>query len=264
MHFRQRTGALPIPPDRGFSVPLRAARSCRGKTGHHRGVGEMIRTLLLAGLAGVCGLASITAAAGEAKPVAASAAAAAKPDLDKAANTAKTICAACHGVDGNSVAPVNPNLAGMPAAYLARQLEHFKAGIRTNPVMQGMAAPLSSQDMVALGIYYAQQKPKGLAAKDAALVQAGQKLYRGGDAIEGIPACAGCHAPNGAGIPSNYPRLAGQHAEYTLTQLKAFKAGERGNDQAGKDVNGRIMGTIAERMTEAQMRAAAEYTQGLR
>jgi len=118
--------------------------------------------------------------------------------------------------------------------------------------------------MVALGVYFSQQKPKGLAAKDATLVQAGQQLYRGGDAAQGIPACAACHSPNGAGMPKNYPRLAGQHADYTLAQLKAFKAGERGNDKEGKDVTGRIMGTIAARMNETQMRAAAEYTQGLR
>ena len=90
------------------------------------------------------------------------------------------------------------------------------------------------------------------------------ELYRGGDAQAGVPACAGCHSPDGAGIPKNYPRLAGQSAEYTVAQLKAFKEGERGNDKEGKDVNGRIMGTIASRMTEAQMRAAAEYVQGLR
>ena len=111
--------------------------------------------------------------------------------------------------------------------------------------MQGMAATLKPEDMKALGIYFSQQKPKGLAAKDAALVTAGQKLYRGGDAATGVPACAACHAPNGAGVAKNYPRLAGQYADYTYAQLKAFKAGERGADKDGKDVNGRIMATIA-------------------
>ncbi len=220
----------------------------------------MIRTLLLAAV--MASLGSTGAIAAEAATPAA--AAAAKPDLDKAAATVKNVCAACHGADGNSTAPVNPNLAGMPADYIARQLSHFKDGIRVNPIMQGMAAQLSPEEMTALGVYFSQQKPKGLAAKDATMVQAGQKLYRGGDATEGIPACAACHAPNGAGIPKNYPRLAGQHADYTLAQLKAFKAGERGNDKAGKDVNGRIMGTIAARLNDDQMRAAAEYTQGLR
>jgi len=224
----------------------------------------MIRTLLLAALlAGICSLGSVSLASA-AEGEAAKNAPAAKPDLAKAQATVKSVCAACHGMDGNSTAPVNPSIAGMPVEYIALQLAHFKAGIRTNPIMQGMAAPLSPEDMTALGVYFSQQKPKGLAAKDAALVQAGQKLYRGGDTGAGVPACSACHAPDGAGIPKNYPRLAGQHADYTLAQLKAFKAGERGNDQAGKDVNGRVMAAIAARMSEAQMRAAAEYTQGLR
>jgi cytochrome c553 len=130
--------------------------------------------------------------------------------------------------------------------------------------MLGMSAALTPDDMKALGLYFSQQKPKGLAAKDATLVRAGQKLYRGGNADSGLPACSACHSPNGAGIPKNYPRLAGQYAEYTYAQLKAFWAGERGADKDGKDVNGRIMATIAEKMTDAQMKAAAEYTSGLR
>src|SRR5665647_1007802 len=119
------------------------------------------------------------AAAGAAAPVG-------KPDLDKAAATVKNVCSACHGNDGNSVAPVNPSIAGMPADYITRQLSHFKDGVRVSPIMQGIAAQLSPQDMVALGMYFSQQKPKGLAAKDATLVQAGQQLYRGGDAAQGI------------------------------------------------------------------------------
>lgn len=221
----------------------------------------MIRTLLLAAVMASLGPVGAIAAEGAAAPAAAPAG---KPDLDKAAATVKNVCSACHGNDGNSVAPVNPSIAGMPADYITRQLSHFKDGVRVSPIMQGIAAQLSPQDMVALGMYFSQQKPKGLAAKDATLVQAGQQLYRGGDAAQGIPACAACHSPNGAGMPKNYPRLAGQHADYTLAQLKAFKAGERGNDKEGKDVTGRIMGTIAARMNETQMRAAAEYTQGLR
>ena len=188
----------------------------------------------------------------------------AKPDLAKAQTMVTQVCAACHGTDGNSPTPVNPSLAGMPAEYISTQLAHFKAGVRVNPIMQGMAAPLTPQDMQALGVYFSQQKPKGLAAKDASLVQAGQKLYRGGDSAAGVPACAACHAPDGAGVPKNYPRLAGQYSDYTYTQLKAFKAGERGNDPEGKDANGRIMATIASRMSDAQMKAAAEYVSGLR
>ncbi len=159
---------------------------------------------------------------------------------------------------------MNPSIAGQPAEYITLQLAHFQSGLRVNPVMQGMSATLKPEDMRALGAYFAKQKPKGLAAKDAALVTAGQKLYRGGDAAAGIPACAACHTPAGAGLAKNYPRLAGQYADYTYAQLKSFKAGERGNDKDGKDVNGRIMGMIAAKMSDAQMKAVAEYTSGLR
>ena len=213
----------------------------------------MKRILTLAALAG----ASFAAAALAQAP-------AEKPDLAKAQAIVKDVCAACHGVDGNSPTPVNPSIAGQPAEYITLQLTHFQSGIRANPVMQGMAATLKPDDMKALGVYFSQQKPKGLAAKDATLVTEGQKLYRGGDAATGLPACAACHAPNGAGVPKNYPRLAGQHADYTYMQLKAFKSGERGADKDGKDVNGRIMVTISTKMTDTQMRALAEYTSGLR
>jgi cytochrome c553 len=189
--------------------------------------------------------------------------AAVKADLARAQTLVNQVCAACHGADGNSPTPVNPSLAGQGAAYVALQLAHFKAGIRPNPVMQAMAAPLTPDDMRALGVYFSQQKPKQSAAKDAALVTAGQRLYRGGDSSTGIPACSACHSPVGAGVPKNYPRLAGQHADYSYAQLKAFKAGERGADKDGKDANGRIMVTIAGRMSDDQMKAAAEYTTGL-
>jgi cytochrome c553 len=158
----------------------------------------------------------------------------------------------------------NPNLAGQDADYITLQLTHFKAGIRVNATMQAMAAPLSDDDMRALGAYFAQQKPKGLAARDPSLVKSAQQLWRGGNAARGVPACAACHSPTGAGIPKNYPRLAGQYADYTYAQLKAFKAGERGADAAGKDVNGRVMNAIAQQMSDAQMKAIADYAAGLR
>jgi len=213
----------------------------------------MKRMLLLAALAG-----TLPAVAALAQ------APAGKPDLDRAQTIAKDVCAACHGADGNSPTAVNPSLAGQPAEYITLQLSHFSSGLRVNPVMQAMAATLQPAEMTALGVYFSRQKPKGLAAKDAALVTAGQKLFRGGDAATGIPACAACHAPNGAGVAKKYPRLAGQHPDYTYGQLKAFKAGERGADKDGKDVNGAIMVTVAARMTDAQMKAIAEYTSGLR
>lgn len=197
-------------------------------------------------------------------PALASAQAPAKPDLAKAQQIVTQVCAACHGVDGASPTPANPSLAGMPADYITVQLAHFKAGIRQNPIMQGMAATLSDADMVSVGAYFASQKPKLQASRDAALAREGQKLWRGGDAANGIPACSACHGPTGAGIPKNFPRLGGQWSDYTVLQLKAFRAGERGNDAAGKDVNGRIMAGVARGMTDAQMKAVAEYAQGLR
>ncbi|HET9337465.1 MAG TPA: c-type cytochrome [Casimicrobiaceae bacterium] len=197
-------------------------------------------------------------------PALASAQAPAKPDLAKAQQIVTQVCAACHGADGASPTPANPSLAGMPADYITVQLAHFKAGIRQNPIMQGMAATLSDADMVSVGAYFASQKPKLQASRDAALAREGQKLWRGGDAANGIPACSACHGPTGAGIPKNFPRLGGQWSDYTVLQLKAFRAGERGNDAAGKDVNGRIMAGVARGMTDAQMKAVAEYAQGLR
>ncbi len=244
----------------------------------------MRRTLLLAAVAGTfaagAGMQMHTQAQTPAHPPAAPASAAqppaeqapaataqrpaGKPDLERAQKTASEVCLACHGPGGNSVVPVNPSLAGQPAEYISLQLAHFKAGVRVNPIMQGIASTLQPEDMTALGIYYSQQKPKQQAAKDAALVAAGQKIFRGGDAANGTPACSACHLPNGAGIAKNYPRLGGQHADYTYAQLKAFKSGERGADKEGKDANGMIMATIAQRLTDAQMKALAEYTSGLR
>jgi cytochrome c553 len=186
------------------------------------------------------------------------------PAGDNAQRIATQVCAACHGADGNSPVAANPSLAAQPADYITRQLANFKAGLRVNPIMQPIASTLSDADMRALGEYFSKQQAKGSAARDAALVKTGQALYRGGDATSSIPACAACHSPDGVGIPKNFPRLAGQWADYTYRQLQAFKSGERGNDQAGKDVNGRIMGAIAQNMSDTQMRALADYVAGLR
>lgn len=210
----------------------------------------MKRTLLLAVAIGL--------------PAFAVAQAPAKPDLARARDIVTQVCSACHGADGNSPSPPNPSLAGMPADYITTQLSHFKGGIRQNPVMQGFASTLSDADMVSLGAYFASQAPKPQAAKDASLVRLGQKLWRAGDAATGVPACSACHGPTGAGVPKNYPRIAGQWSDYTVAQLKAFKAGERGMDKDGKDIMGRIMHGVAQGLTEAQMRALAEYAQGLR
>jgi len=187
-----------------------------------------------------------------------------KPDLAKARQIVTAVCSACHGADGNSPTSANPSLAGQHAEYLTLQLMHFKSAVRSNPVMAGMVANLSPEDMRALGLYFSEQKPKPQAAKDPSLVSTGQKLYRGGNSATGLPACAACHGPSGVGIPSRYPRLSGQYPDYTLAQLKAFKAGERGMDKEGLDVNGRVMAQVAGRMSEQEMRSVAEYASGLR
>jgi cytochrome c553 len=207
---------------------------------------------------------SIAALALSWMPLVFAAEAVAKPDLAHAKQVVDTICAACHGADGNSAASANPNLAGQGAEYITRQLQQFKAGVRINAVMSAMAASLTPSDMVALGIYFSQQKAKGGTAKDPALVKSGQALYRGGVAATGLPACSSCHSPNGAGIPKNYPRLAGQFADYTYAQLKAFKGGDRGADKEGRDPQGGIMSAVAQKMSDEQMKAVADYTAGLR
>lgn len=188
----------------------------------------------------------------------------AKGDLERGRQLATQVCITCHGVDGNSAAPAFPNIAGQPTDYIIRQLSNYAAGIRQNPVMQGIAAGMTPDDMRAAAVHYSQQKPRGLAARDVVLVKVGQALWRGGDAASGVPACSACHGPTGAGIPKNYPRLAGQFADYTYAQLKAFGAGQRGLDKEGKDTNGRVMHAIARQLSDVQMRAVAEYAAGLR
>jgi cytochrome c553 len=187
----------------------------------------------------------------------------AKPDLAKAKQIVDQVCTACHGADGNSPSPANPSIAGQHADYITLQLVHFQSGIRANPVMQSMVAKLTPEEMQALGVFFAQQKAKPSAAKDKELVAAGQKIFRGGNMSSGVPACAACHSPDGVGIPKRYPRVGGQYSDYTLAQLKAFKAGERGADKDGKDVNGKVMAQIASRMSEREMQAVAEFAAGL-
>jgi cytochrome c553 len=179
-------------------------------------------------------------------------------DAAKGATAATTVCAACHAADGNSVMAANPRLAGQHPEYLAKQLANFKSGDRKNPVMTGMAATLTDEDVANVSAYFAAQKAKGGAAKSNGPGSLGEKIYKGGVAGSGVPACASCHSPNGAGIPVQFPRLAGQHAEYTVNQLKAFRAGERANDAAS------MMRMVAAKMTDAEMAAVADYIQGLK
>lgn len=188
--------------------------------------------------------------------------AAPKADPAKGEQIATQVCAACHGPDGNSTAPVNPKLAAQHPAYLQKQLADFKvtdgakAAARPSPVMGAFAAPLTDQDMLNLSAFYSAKQFKPSAAKNKELVVLGRDLYRGGIAEKGVPSCAGCHGPTGAGIPSQYPRLGGQFAEYTETQLVAFRSGGRGNNAA--------MTTIAARLSDREIKALSDYIAGLR
>ena len=187
----------------------------------------------------------------------------AQPDLAKAKMTAEQVCGACHGADGNSQVPTNPKLAGQHPEYLAKQLKNFKSvdgkpAERANPVMGGMAAPLSDDDIAGLAAYFGGQTLKPDAAKNKASIELGQKLWRAGDLKRGIPACAACHGPAGAGLPAQFPRIGGQFADYTEAQLKAFRAGERANDPA------KMMRTIALKMTDPEIKAVSDFAAGLR
>ncbi len=177
-------------------------------------------------------------------------------DLENSQQVAQNVCAACHGADGNSTISLNPKLAGQHPEYLLKQLTNFKEGKRANAVMAGMVANLSKEDMQALAKYYAGQKQTLGKAKSNGVGSLGEKIYRGGIAATGVPACAACHGANGAGIPKQYPRLAGQHADYALQQLRTFRTAERANAP--------MMMTIAAKMTDAEMQAVADYMQGLR
>ena len=181
----------------------------------------------------------------------------AKADPAKAQQVVNTVCVACHGADGNSPAPANPKLASQHPDYLNKQLVNFKSGERKSAIMAGMVAALTPEDMKNLAAYFGGQKQSPSAAKDKALVASGEKIYRGGVAAMGVPACSGCHGPAGAGIPSMFPRLAGQHGEYVVTELIRFRNGERANDP------GKMMQMVAMKMSDQDMKAVAEYISGL-
>ena len=183
---------------------------------------------------------------------------AAKADPARAQSIVTKVCAACHAADGNSASPVNPVLAGQHADYTAKQLANYKSGERKNPVMLGMAAALSPQDMKNLGAYFEGQKPKPRAARNPELIKLGQQIYRGGIMAKGVAACASCHGPSGAGIPAQFPRVAGQYSEYMLAQLQAFRAGERGNDP------NQMMRAVTAKLSDQEIKAVSEYMAGLR
>jgi cytochrome c553 len=218
---------------------------------------------LLASLLFAAVLASpaFTTLAQEAKPAAPQGNAKAEPVKALEPNLAKgeasfAVCAACHAADGNSVIPAQPKLAQQHPAYLIKQLQEFKSGKRANPVMAGMAATLSNEDMRNIGYWVSAKPAKPGFAKDKALVPLGERIYRGGIADRQIPACAGCHSPNGAGIPAQYPRLSGQHAEYVATQLTGFRDGTRNNSLQ--------MTQVTAKLNDREIRAVADYIAGLR
>ena len=200
---------------------------------------------LMASLAFAAG----AAFAAEAKP------ATFKADPAKGAQLSAT-CVACHTADGSRGSPANPILQGQHPEYLVKQLTEFKSGKRKNAIMMGMAAALSEDDMKQIAAYYSAKSVKPGFAKIKETVSLGEQIYRGGILAKAVPACAGCHSPNGAGIPAQYPRLGGQHADYAEAQLQAFRSGLRGNNVQ--------MAAIAAKMSDREMKAVADYAAGLR
>ncbi len=217
----------------------------------------MKRSLLSCLLTLLCAMAVFGAQASEA------AKAVPKGDPARGQSVASAVCVACHGADGNSPVSANPKLAGQHPEYLFKQMKNFKAAEgkqpeRVNAVMNGMIAAYDEGQMRDLAAYFAAQTQKGEAAKNRETIGLGQKLFRAGDQAKGLPACAGCHGPTGAGIPSQYPRIGGQYPEYLEAQLKGFRDGARANDP------NKMMRMVALKMTDAEIKAVADYIAGLR
>ena len=179
-----------------------------------------------------------------------------KPDLVKGEATYAAVCAACHGADANSGTPGYPKLAQQHPEYLVKQLQEYKEGKRKNAIMQGFAATLSPQDMKNIAYWATSKEAKAGFATEKELVSLGERIYRGGIADRQVAACAGCHTPSGVGIPAQYPRLKGQHAEYTATQLTYFRDGIRTNNLQ--------MTQVAAKLNDKEIRAVADYIAGLR
>ena len=212
---------------------------------------KLLASLLMAAMLAAPALSSFAA---DEAPAAAKVVA--KPDLVKGAASFGAVCAACHGADGNSSIAANPKLAQQHPEYLIKQLQDFKSGKRANAIMSGMAATLSDDDMRNIAYWLTSNKEKPGFAKDKDLVAIGEHIYRGGNSDRHIPACAGCHSPNGAGIPSQYPRLSGQQADYTAAQLTAFRDGVRKNSLP--------MAEVAAKLNDHEIKALADYIAGLR
>jgi cytochrome c553 len=210
---------------------------------------------LLAPAFGADPAASAAAAASAAPAAPVAAAAQAKPDIARGQQIATQVCQACHAMDGSRGIPVNPILQGQLPEYIVKQLTEFKAGKRVNPIMSGMAATLTDSDMRSVALFYASKQAQPGAAKDKELAALGERIYRGGIADRQVPACAGCHTPNGAGIPAQYPRVSGQNPDYTEAQLIAFRAGAR--------TNGPMMLAIAAKLNDREIKAVTDFMAGL-
>ncbi|NEX61477.1 c-type cytochrome [Noviherbaspirillum galbum] len=167
-----------------------------------------------------------------------------------------TACVACHGAAGNSTIAQNPRLAGQFDSYISKQLHDFKTPQRNNPVMTAIAKALNDDDIRNIAAYLDKQEPKQGAAKNKDTVEFGKKIYRAGIGEKNVPACAGCHGASGNGIPAQFPRLAGQHQDYTVAQLTSFRAGGRKNSAQ--------MTTISKRLSDDEMQAVADYVAGLK
>ncbi len=220
----------------------------------NRAFSSLVKSLLVASLA-------VSAFASAAAPTAA---APAKADPAKGAtlydsgDAARGLpaCVSCHGANGNSTIAVNPKLSAQIAAYTYKQLVDFTTPNRANPIMSPYSKMLTEEDKKNVSAYLAAQQAKQGAAKNKDIVELGKKIYRGGIAATGVAACASCHGANGNGIPSQFPRLAGQHQDYTVGQLQAFKSGARKNSVQ--------MTTLAKRMSDDEMKAVADYIAGLK
>ncbi|MYN07037.1 c-type cytochrome [Pseudoduganella aquatica] len=219
----------------------------------NRAFSPLVKSLLLAVLA-VSGVAS--AAEHAAAPAKADPAKGATLYADGDNARGLPACVSCHGASGNSTIAANPKLAGQPEAYLYKQLVNFASPSRSNPVMSTYAKMLTEDEKKNLSAYLSTQAPKAGAAKNKDTIELGKKIYRGGIAEKNVPACASCHGPAGAGIPALYPRLGGQHQDYTVAQLTTFRTDARKNSAE--------MSTIAKRLSDDEMKAVADYVAGLK
>ncbi len=221
---------------------------------------KLIATLLTAAALAVTAFSTFAAEEMHAEPAAkveakAEPAKLAKPDLAKGEASFSAVCLACHGVDGNSGTPANPKLSQQHPEYLVKQLQEFKSGKRNNAIMKGFASMLSDEDMKNIAYWVSSKKSKQGFAKDKELVAVGERIYKGGISDRQVPACAGCHSPTGAGIPSQYPRLGGQHADYLASQLTSFRDGGRKNSLQ--------MTQVAAKLNDREIKAVADYVAGL-